>query len=103
MHQWFWCAEKLELLNKRALQNHLSSVLEKIYHAAPIIKNELINRHKPSSQGNSARNKLIAAMLLQSHQEDLGFEKINFHPKNQFIDLCSKKQVFMLRKMADGN
>ncbi len=81
LHQWFWCAEKLELLNKRALQNYLSSVLEKIYHAAPIIKNELINRHKPSSQGNSARNKLIAAMLLQSHQEDLGFEKDKFPPE----------------------
>ena len=81
LHQWFWCGEKLELPNKRALQNHLSNVLEKIYHAAPIIKNELINRHKPSSQGNSARNKLIAAMLLQNHQEDLGFEKDKFPPE----------------------
>ncbi|MDD5755530.1 MAG: hypothetical protein PHN45_12380, partial [Methylococcales bacterium] len=91
LHQWFWCGEKLALLNKRALQHHLSTVLEKIYHAAPIVKNELINRHKPSSQGNAARNKLIAALLTQSDKEDLGFEKDKFPPEKSIYRALFKE------------
>ncbi len=90
-HQWFWQAEKIELHNNRALQHHLSTVLETIYFDAPIIKNELVNRSKPSSQGNSARNKLISAMLLQNHQEDLGFENDKFPPEKSIYRALLKQ------------
>jgi hypothetical protein len=89
--QWFWCGEQLKLSNKHALQHHLTAVLENIYHAAPIIKNELINRHKPSSQGNAARNKLIAALLTQSNTEDLGFEKDKFPPEKSIYRALFKE------------
>ncbi|MEI7840816.1 MAG: hypothetical protein WCJ11_09975 [Methylococcaceae bacterium] len=91
LHHWFWRGEKLQLLNKRDLQHHLSTVLEKIYYAAPIIKNELVNRHKPSSQGNAARNKLIAALLSQSDKADLGFEADKFPPEKSIYRALFKE------------
>jgi len=73
--QWFYRAKPLEITNKRALQEVLSSVLEKVYRLSPKIFNELINRDKPSSQANAAKNKLVAAMLNNENEEDLDFDK----------------------------
>lgn len=73
------------------MQHHLSTILESIYFNSPIIKNELINRSKPSSQGNSARNKLIVAMLLHSDKEDLGFEKDKFPPEKSIYRAIFKQ------------
>ncbi len=53
----------------------MSSVLEEAYFQAPAIHNELINRDKPSSQANAARNKLLYAMLYHENEADLGIEK----------------------------
>jgi len=74
-NRWYWQAKPLSVGSKRSLQAVLSEVLGKVYSAAPIIKNELINRDKPSSQANAARNKLVQAMLLQAETDDLGIDK----------------------------
>ncbi len=74
-HQWFCDNQALEINNKRALQTVLSTILEKLYHASPIIKNELINKDKPSAQANAAKKKLLVAMLSHSQEADLGIEK----------------------------
>ena len=75
LNQWYWRHKKIEVTNKRYLQQVLSEILEEVYYSAPIIKNELINRNKTSSQANAARNKLIAALSANLGKEDLGFEK----------------------------
>lgn len=75
LHQWFWTGEQLEIFGKRSFQEQISHVLEHVYHAAPVLKNELINRDKPSSQANTARNKLLAGLIENSEMEDLGIEK----------------------------
>jgi len=73
--QWFYRAKPMKISNKRAIQEVLSSVLEKVYSSSPNIFNELINRDKPSSQANAAKNKLVVAMLNNENEEDLGFDK----------------------------
>lgn len=73
--QWYWRGEKIEVSSKRELQHHLSAILDSIYSKSPIIKNELINRDKPSAQAAAARNKLVLAMLHNIEKEDLGIEK----------------------------
>jgi hypothetical protein len=73
--QWYWDGEKLRVKNKRELQQHLSAILDSIYSKSPIIKNELINRDKPSAQAAAARNKLVFAMLHDIEKKDLGIEK----------------------------
>jgi hypothetical protein len=71
---WHWKDKEIGLPNKKHLQSLLSRVLESVFSEAPVIKNELINRDKPSGQANAAKNKLIAALLTNPHIEDLGFD-----------------------------
>jgi len=75
LNQWYWKHNRKEITSKRYLQQLLSEILEEIYYLAPIIKNELINRNKTSSQANAARNKLIAALASHTNKEDLGIGK----------------------------
>lgn len=72
---WFNNQEKLSVSNKRSFQEDLSAVLERVYHKAPILHNELINRDRPSSQANAARNKLLEAMMECPNEKDLGIDK----------------------------
>ncbi len=73
--EWYWRGKPRRVVTRRQLQEFLSAVMEAIYHAAPIIKNELINRDKPSSQAHAARNKLLAALLTHRSDPDLGIDK----------------------------
>ncbi len=72
--QWYWQGNSIQVNHKRHLQQQLSTILESIYPLSPLLKNELVNRNKPSGQANAAKNKLVAALLTQAQCEDLGFE-----------------------------
>ena len=73
--EWWNTGEKLVISTKRSLQVALSSILQTVYNKSPIIKNEMMNRNKPSSQATAARNKLLFAMLHHDGEEDLGINK----------------------------
>ena len=73
--EWYWQGKRLIIHNKRQMQQELSRILDTIYHAAPEIKNELINREKPSAQAAAARNKLIAALLNKVDKKYLDIDK----------------------------
>ena len=73
--EWYHSGKRLEIVNKRAMQEMLSGVLEKVYNKTPKIFNELINRDKPSAQANAARNKLLYAMQNHISEVDLGIDK----------------------------
>lgn len=62
-NQWVWQGKSLNLQSKTGLQEQLSYALEQVYSKAPILKNELVNRNKATAQANSAKNKLVAALL----------------------------------------
>ena len=73
---WFYQSENYEVSSKREFQELLSWALETVYNKAPILHNELINRDRPSSQANAARNKLLEAMMANPEDsDDLGIEK----------------------------
>ena len=74
-NKWFWENNAQPVCSKRQLQVVLSEVLGKVYHKAPIIRNELINRDKLSSQAAAGRNRLLSAMLKHADQIDLAIEK----------------------------
>lgn len=97
--QWFYRAKRLEITNKRALQEELSSVLKKVYRLSPKIFNELINRDKPSSQANAAKNKLVMAMLNNEAEEDLGFDKF---PPEKAIYRAMLRKANLHVKGEDG-
>jgi hypothetical protein len=61
--------------SKRDLQVRLSGLLDQVYERAPFVRNELINRDRPSATANAARKKLLVAMLDRPEVADLGIEK----------------------------
>lgn len=74
--EWHYRADQYEVNTKRGFQELLSWVLETVYCKSPTLHNELINRDRPSSQANAARNKLLEAMMENpSDKKDLGIEK----------------------------
>ncbi len=75
LHSWMHKGKILEISRKRELQPQLSNVLQSIYTRAPIVHNELINRDRPSTQANAARNKLLLAMQDGEALPDLGIQK----------------------------
>ena len=94
--EWYWQQTKLAINNKRNLQQELSRILDTIYHAAPVFKNELINREKPSTQATAARNKLVAALLHNVDKQDLGIEK---YPAEKGIYLALLKATGLHKKI----
>jgi len=64
--------EKMKFGNWADFQGYLSHLCDDIYIKGPCLWNELINRRELTSQGASARNKLLAAMLENSGQPRLG-------------------------------
>ena len=96
--EWYWQQTKLDVDNKRKMQQELSLILDKVYHAAPIFKNELINREKPSAQATAARNKLVAALL---HHVDKKNLDINKYPAEKGIYLALLEATG-LHKEIDG-
>ena len=86
---WYHEGTTLRVRNKREFQGALSGVLKKVYSKAPTVHNELVNRDKPSSSANSARIKLIQAMVHRGDEEDLGFDK--FPPeKGVYLSVLGK-------------
>ncbi len=74
-HNWYHSGDKIKVSNKRAMQQMLSMVLDKVYNKTPLIFNELVNRDRPSAQANAARNKLLMAMQNHTAGKDLDIEK----------------------------
>lgn len=72
---WFIHGRQVLLNTKRGLQTRLSQVFDEVYCRAPRLRNELINRDKPSASAIAGRNKLIAAMFEHAAKEDLGIDK----------------------------
>tara|TARA_B100000927_G_scaffold40408_1_gene28888 strand:- start:140 stop:1822 length:1683 start_codon:yes stop_codon:yes gene_type:complete len=87
---YFWQGKKLEIKSARELQNELSKILDSIYTKAPKVFNELINRDALSSQGASARVKLLKAMLEEKTTKNLGFVEDLFPPEKSIFDALFK-------------
>ena len=98
-NDWYHCGEKIRITNKRAMQEMLSEVLDKVYDKTPKIFNELVNRDKPSAQANAARNKLLLAMQNHAQQKDLGIEKF---PAEKAIYRAVLRETGLHQLMADG-
>ena len=82
LSDWHWRGEPLAIADRRVLQHALSEVMDHVYAEAPIIRNELINRDRLSSQAAAARNKLFQHMLAEPAEPGL---KIRKYPPERAI------------------
>lgn len=75
--RWYWMdpdGERWIEVTGRTPSMVLSEVADAWYRKAPIIRNDLINRHELSSQAARARRMLMEAMLVGADQPGLGIE-----------------------------
>ena len=71
---WYHNGQPTPITSRRGLNAYLSTICDAVYHATPILRNELINRRQISSQAAAARKKLIAGMLESQQHEKLGID-----------------------------
>ena len=69
---WYYRGEQQPIGSYKARNVYLTNICKQIYSKTPIIRNELINRHKISGTVTAARRELIQAMLENGDQENLG-------------------------------
>jgi hypothetical protein len=72
---WQFGGMPCPIRDRRDLQHQLSEWMEDAYHQAPLIRNELINRERPSTSAATGRKRLLAAMLDAADQPELGIDK----------------------------
>ena len=75
LSDWYWRNERLEIADRRTLQHALSDVMDRVYAETPLIRNEMINRDRLSSQAAAARNKLFQHMLVDQAKPGFGIQK----------------------------
>ena len=70
--QTVWACDE----NECAALSQLASILaDRVFFMTPVLRNELLNRSKPSGSANAALKQLNYALLKNSSNKNLGFEK----------------------------
>lgn len=67
----FWRANHMQL--DGPIHAFASTLCDRIYDRAPLVENELINKHVLTSAGAGARQRLIERMFAQAQDPELGF------------------------------
>ncbi len=67
--------------NPRALNQLLSEVCETVFEAAPVFRNELVNRHKISGSIGFAKRNYLQALVANWGEPNLGFDEDRFPPE----------------------
>lgn len=90
---WVFRGASKAIAGRRALQQFLSENLKHdVFSRAPAVRNELINRNKPSSAAMGARRKLLMAMLDNGSQENLGIERFPAE-KSMYLSLLRSTKI----------
>ncbi len=78
---WVFKGKECEVSSHKDFNKLLSAVCDDVYAKAPIMINELFNRHKLSGAISTARKNYLTALVEHYGEEDLGFEKDKFPPE----------------------
>ena len=73
--EWYYSGKKVKISSKKVLYKKISEISEKVYHATPIFKNELINRYFISGNIGNAKKIFFNHLVNGYHNDDLGFSK----------------------------
>lgn len=79
--QWFHHGKPLGIRGGRDLLERLTKVCDRLYEKAPLIRNELLNRHAPSSAATAARHRLIDLLLTAADKPLLGMDPAKKPPE----------------------
>lgn len=91
---WYFQGKKVYIPNKTVFNKKLSEISSTIYDATPILKNELINKHKVSGAISTARKNLLTGLLENSGVSNLEFPKDKFPPeKSIYLSLIKNTGI----------
>ncbi len=97
--RWIYCGARTEVPGARAFSTLLSQMADATYSAAPILRNELVNRETLSSAAAAARRNLTEAMLLKADTERLG---ITLFPPEASMYECILRATGLHREVEPG-
>jgi hypothetical protein len=69
---WFYNGKEQSFSSGRKVLSWLSEICDSVFHEAPTIRNELVNRHNLSSAAAAARMRLLELMFANANKPDLG-------------------------------
>lgn len=88
---WLSNGFKYQIDSERSLNKLLTEVSERVFKKAPVIRNELINKHNLSTAISTARKNYIKALLYSYEKENLGFEEIKYPPEKTIFESLLKQ------------
>lgn len=90
-HEGEYCGNPGERLSSREVLKQLSYLCDVFYGEAPLIKNELVNRHNISSAAAGARMRLIELMFTSADLSELGMPPDKKPPEKSMYFSVLKK------------
>ena len=92
--EWWYRGEVVVLPDKGKLSAKVSDICDGLYHDAPRIRHELLNRRSLSSAAAAARLRLIRRMFSSPGEFSLGFEDSKAPPeKSMYLSVLSAGKV----------
>ena len=70
--RYIYQGEEISIGRKAALTEQMSKICDQVYSCTPVINNEAMNRNEITSTANNSRNKIIAALLRNELEPNLG-------------------------------
>lgn len=92
--QWFRQNEALNISGGRQLLSYLSDVFDDVYHSAPVVSNELINRRSLSSAAAAARMRLMEGVFASATKPFLGIDPSKKPPEmSMYLSLFKEGNI----------
>ena len=100
LSKWYWQGELQNPGHTLTISNIASNIAQAIFHSAPHLNNELINREKPSSNSNRARKDLMYRMLSHANAKDMDYTG---YPADKGLYVSILKANGLHREGYDGH
>lgn len=96
---WFSQGRRIQIANRRQLNEQLSLICRRVYPSAPRISNELVNRRKLSSAAAAARMRLIERMFSNAEKPLLGMQSEKKPPEmSMYLSVLKQTGIHQTRK-----
>ncbi|MCI0575501.1 MAG: hypothetical protein L0331_04765 [Chloroflexi bacterium] len=93
--EWWRGGKRVELPTQGRLSATLSVICNELFNEAPLIRNELLNRHTLSSAAAAARMRLIERMFSAADKPMLGFKPGKAPPeKSMYLSVLDAGNVY---------
>ncbi len=96
---WYFGGNKLTITDRKTFNRVLSNICNKIYHATPVFKSELVNKTKLSSPITTAKRNLMKSLVKDWSKKDLGLPDDKFPPeKSIYLSLLNETNIHNKKK-----